>query len=90
MAETYRRKQDLIAADMDGETVMMDIMTGKYYNLGRTGGAIWNLIAEPKTLSEIVDELTKKFDVERSVCEKQTKAFLLSCAERGIIDKVDA
>jgi hypothetical protein len=73
---TYCRKDGLIAADMDGETVMMDIMTGKYYNLGRSGGAIWEIIEKPCTRDEIVDALLKRFDVERSVCEEQTQAFL--------------
>ena len=46
----YTRKPDIIAANMDGEVVMMDIMSGKYYNLGTTDGAIWNLLESPSPI----------------------------------------
>ena len=63
----YYRKEGLITADMDGETVMMDIETGKYYNLGRTGGSIWVIIEKPHTFDAIIDEMIEIYDVERSV-----------------------
>ena len=44
---------------MDGETVMMDIETGKYYNLGKTGGSIWGILEKPHTVDGIVDEMTE-------------------------------
>ncbi len=80
----YRRRPDVISADMDGEVVMMDIMSGKYYNLGRTGGEIWSLLEEAKTLEELVDELTAKYDVDRSVCSEQVESFLKSGLDRGL------
>lgn len=84
---TYCRKDGLIAADMDGETVMMDIETGKYYNLGKTGGSIWVIIEKPHTVDEIVDEMMEIYDVERSVCEEQTKNFLAQLTNAGLAFK---
>ena len=80
----YTRKPDIIAANMDGEVVMMDIMSGKYYNLGTTGGAIWNLLESPKTLDELVDALTAKYDVDRATCKAQVEQFLKTGLERGL------
>ena len=80
----YSRRPDIITADMDGEVVMMDIMTGKYYNLGATGGMIWGLLESPKTLDNIVDELTKKYDIDRPTCTLQVESFLKSGLEKGL------
>ena len=80
----YTRKPDIIAANMDGEVVMMDIMSGKYYNLGTTGGAIWNLLESPKTLDELVDALTSKYDVDRATCKAQAEAFMKTGLEHGL------
>ena len=80
----YTRKADIITADMDGELVMMDIMSGKYYNLGTTGGASWNLLESPKTLDELVDALTSKYDVDRATCKAQVEQFLKTGLERGL------
>ena len=83
----YCRKEGLITADMDGETVMMDIETGKYYNLGKTGGSIWGILEKPHTVDGIVDEMTEIYDVERSVCEEQTKKFLAQLIDAGLAFK---
>ncbi|MDO4803610.1 MAG: lasso peptide biosynthesis PqqD family chaperone [Lachnospiraceae bacterium] len=80
----YKRRPDVISADMDGEVVMMDIMSGKYYNLGTTGGAIWGLLETPKTIDELVDELTSKYDVDRETCAGQVGAFLESGVGKGL------
>ena len=66
---------------------MMDIETGKYYNLGRTGGSIWVIIEKPHTFDDIIDEMMEIYDVERSVCEEQTKNFLAQLINAGIAFK---
>ena len=72
----YTRKADIITADMDGELVMMDITSGKYYNLGTTGGAIW--------MDELVDALTDKYDVDRATCKAQAEEFMKTGLEHGL------
>ena len=85
MSDTvFYRKEGLITADMDGETVMMDIETGKYYNLGRTGGDIWKLLENHHTVDRIVDEMMEIYDVERAECEKETKSFLTQLIDAGL------
>ena len=85
MSDTvFYRKEGLITADMDGETVMMDIETGKYYNLGRTGGDIWKSLENHHTVDRIVDEMMEIYDVERAECEKETKSFLTQLIDAGL------
>ena len=79
------RKPGLMPADMNGATVMMDIETGKYYNIGDVGGRIWELLDSPMTLSELIDALTKEYSVSDEQCEKDTVPFLSSLLERGLL-----
>ncbi len=83
----YYRKEDIVVAAMDGDTVMMDILTGKYYRFNKTSGDILKIIEKPHTLDGIIDELMEIYDVERSSCEEQTKAFLDSLINAGIVFK---
>ena len=83
----YYRKEDIIVTDMDGNPVMMDILTGKYFRLNKTGSSILKIIEKPHTLDGIIDEMMKIYDVERSACEEQTKAFLDSLINAGIVFK---
>jgi len=47
------KSPDLIATDMDGETVMMSIESGEYFGLGGVGGRVWELLAQPMTLDQL-------------------------------------
>lgn len=65
-----------IISDMDGETVMMSIDNGKYYNLGIVGGHIWGSLQTPISINKLILTLTNEFDVEKSECEKEVIPFL--------------
>ena len=79
------RKSGIMTADMNGATVMMDIETGKYYNLGESGGRIWELLGSPMSLDILLDALTKEYSVTIEQCEKDTVPFLVSLVERGLL-----
>ena len=79
------RREGLMTADMNGSAVMMDIMTGKYYNLGEVGGRIWELLEEPATLSELIGKLTAEYDVSAEQCRTDILPFLDTLLERGLL-----
>ena len=79
------RREGLMAADMNGSAVMMDIMTGKYYNLGQVGGRIWEILEEPMTVSALVHKLTAEYDVSAEQCRADIVPFLNSLLDRGLL-----
>lgn len=83
-----KRKAGLIASDMDGETVMMNTITGKYYNLGKTGGAIWTIIEKAVIVDEIINQLTEKHQVDRNQCEQDVLLFLEQLYKSDLIEMV--
>ena len=81
------RREGLMTADMNGSAVMMDIMTGKYYNLGAVGGRIWEILEEPMTVTALVNKLTDEYDVSASQCRADIEPFLSTLLERGLLVK---
>lgn len=81
----YKHKDGMMTADMNGETVMMDIESGKYYNLGEVGGRIWELLDEPKTFDDLISALVGEYDVSRQQCEQETRPFFSQLLEAGLI-----
>lgn len=65
-----------LVSNMDGEKVMMDIESGKYYNLGNTGGIIWDIIRVPTLFTELISILTSEFEISNEDCLEQVKPFL--------------
>ena len=79
------RREGLMTADMNGSAVMMDIMTGKYYNLGEVGGRIWELLEEPMTLGALVQKLTAEYDISADRCRSDMLPFLNTLVKRGLL-----
>lgn len=84
----FIRKAEIMTADMNGDTVMMDIETGKYYNLGAVGGRIWELLENPMTVNQLADNLITEYSVSREQCISDTLPFLKDLFEHGLISKV--
>lgn len=80
------RKEEIVTADMDGETVMMSIETGKYYNLGKMGSVIWGMIENPIPMETVVLKLLGKYEVTRQQCEEEVLSFLNETYKGGLLE----
>jgi ABC-type Na+ transport system ATPase subunit NatA len=83
--DTILQSSGNLASDMDGDKVMMSIESGKYYNLGKVGGRIWELAASPATISQIVDVLVSEYDIERELCAQQVISFVAALYKENLI-----
>jgi hypothetical protein len=78
-----------IVSNMGREKVMMSVHNGKYYNLGEVGGRIWELIASPIVVTQLVDSLTLEYDIERTACERQVTSFLQHLYKEQLIQVLE-
>ena len=74
-----------IVSDMGGEKVMLNIENGKYYNLGKIGGDIWELIDKTILVGELINNIVAKYDVNKEKCEEEVVSFLESMHEEGLV-----
>lgn len=77
--------EDIIASDIDGETVMMSVENGKYYGLDSIGSVVWKMVAEPVKVADLIDTLVEKYEVDRITCENDVLVFLNSLNDDGIL-----
>ncbi|MGG6310581.1 lasso peptide biosynthesis PqqD family chaperone [Paenibacillus macerans] len=82
---TIFQRSGYLVSDMDGDKVMMGINTGKYYNLGKVGGRIWELVSTPVTVTQLVDALASEYDIDRELCEEQVISFLTRLSQENLI-----
>jgi hypothetical protein len=79
-------KKEIVAADMDGDTVMMSIEAGKYYNLGTTGGMIWKMLESPVSVAAVITKLLEQYEVTREQCEAEVLAFLNGIKQEELLE----
>jgi hypothetical protein len=73
---TVQRSPDVIGAEADQDLVMVSISTGSYYAVSEVAREIWEAIEQPKKVSDLIDELSATYNVDRSSCQEQTLSFL--------------
>ena len=77
--------RDLVTSDIDGEIVMMSVENGKYYGMDTIGTDIWQMMENPVKISDLIDTLVEKYDVDKSTCKSDVLLFLKDLNEDGII-----
>jgi hypothetical protein len=75
----------LISRQFGDEVVLANYGSGIYYNLDGTGAQIWLGIRAGKTLEQIVDVLSATAESNRSVVDREVRAFVDRLLEEGII-----
>jgi hypothetical protein len=81
----FVRNPDLIATDMDGDTVMMSIERGEYYGVSGVGTRIWELLETPKTVAQIIASLCAEFEVDEATCQADVERFIQDLVDNGMI-----
>lgn len=74
-----------LVSEMNGEKIMLSIENGKYYNLGQLGGRVWELMASPVSIKDMVKQLVTEYEIEPGDCEQQVCNFLQKLAAEGLI-----
>jgi hypothetical protein len=68
--------EDQVSTVVDGDTVLMNVANGQYYQLDKIGSRVWALIETPTAISAVCDTLTGEFDVDRATCETDVLGLL--------------
>jgi coenzyme PQQ synthesis protein D (PqqD) len=82
---------------IDGEAVIINLVTGNYYSVVDSGAIIWNLVDKNATVSEIIEYMTAAYpgcgsDIERTVEElvaqlQEENLIVPLAAEEGLAFK---
>ena len=80
---------DQVSCELEGEAAILNLASGAYHGLDPVGLVVWNLMASPIAVSQIVDTLIAQYEVERARCERDLLALLAQLDERGLIQISD-
>lgn len=81
----FRRGADFIESQVDGETVLLQLSTGRVYALAGPAAASWAAFAEPVTLDAAVAQLQAQFAVDAATCAADLRAFVIEMRDLGFL-----
>ena len=81
-----RVSKDVLAQELAGETVILDLASENYFGLNEVGTRVWALIGEGLEPAAVVDALLEEYEVERAVLVKDVDDLLERLREAGLIE----
>lgn len=83
------RSPEPLTASVGDEVVMLDVGKGSYFGLEGSGAAIWDLLATPRSVADLCDQLVRRFEVPPDVCRSEVIFFLCDLREAGLVRPVE-
>jgi len=78
-------RPDILTAHLQGEAVLLDLNTKRYYRLNATAARVWKALEEQLAPPRIVDALLADFDVDRATAEAELTRVLGDLRARGLL-----
>jgi hypothetical protein len=77
-------------AELDGETVLLDARSGRYFGLNTVGSRIWSLASENRSPAEIAEALLTEYDAPRERIFGDVERLLSLLEGRQLVIRVES
>jgi len=82
---------DVLWYDLEGELVLLNTATGRYHGLDAIGGAIFRAFAANQSVPELVESLTRRYEVDADVARAEVERLIGELrAAKLVTDEVPA
>jgi hypothetical protein len=75
---------------VDEEVVVLSLRAGSYFGFGRVGSEIWQMLAQPRRVGAVCDELMQRYEVDADTLRRDVTGFLQTLIERRLVRVADA
>jgi coenzyme PQQ synthesis protein D (PqqD) len=76
---------DVHGTAMDGEMVLLNLCSGRYYTLNAVGSTVWECSREGRTLGDIHHAICARFDVSTDRAEEDLLALIDQLEGEGLL-----
>lgn len=75
-----------MAAEVDGQVVLMNVDTGLYFGLNEVGSAIWRRLAHPIRLAELCADLSQAYEGDAQIIERDVLTLVTKLHDRRLVE----
>lgn len=84
-----QRNPDMVAADLDGDLVMMNEKLGRYYGISGVGARAWELLETPASVDDLVNSICQEYDIDSETCYRDITQFAQDLMKVNLIEPVE-
>lgn len=80
--------KDVLIQEIDGESALLDLKSGRYFGLDEVGTRMWSLLSGEETVQAAYERLLEEYEVDASTLKEELDALLGKLLDRGLIEVV--
>lgn len=80
-----RPAPDVIFRDLEGEAVLLDLASGRYFGLNPVGTRIWLLLDAGSTVDAVVAAIAEEFEADPGEVARDVDELVTELAARGLV-----
>jgi hypothetical protein len=86
LTDSYSPDADRAAGDViDGEAIIINLVTGAYYSMQGIGGEIWSMVTQQRSVASMLEHIVSSYDVSREQASADLEAVLGQLLSEGLI-----
>ena len=82
-----KRRSNVKVREVEGELVVLDLEAKLVHQLNPTARHIWNKCNGQHSVTDIIEQLCKAFDVDRITAEKDVTALVRQLHDAGLLNR---
>ena len=84
--DSFAISRHAVFRDLDGEGVILDMGSGKYFGLNSVGARIWQLVEQHGGLRLVLDDLCREYDAAPDVLERDLLKLLGELEQARLVE----
>lgn len=80
-----KKTNQQVSTKLDGEVVLLELLSGKYFTLNEVGAFLWAHLDEPKSQEDLVRALVCEYEVDASTAESDVALLVSALASAGFV-----
>jgi Coenzyme PQQ synthesis protein D (PqqD) len=80
------RGTDITWREVDGEMVILDLVSSTYLTTNRTGAFMLRSLVEERSYDQLVDALVEEFDISQHLAETDVAAFVDLLRDNNLLE----
>jgi hypothetical protein len=77
---------DVLFRVLDGEAVLLDLVSGTYFGLDPVGTEIWGMLGDGATIGEIRAAIVARYDVDAATARADLEDLVADLVKRGLVE----
>jgi len=86
----YRRSESALFSNVGEDIVALHVENGHCYGMEKATAAIWELLADPIGIDQMVERLTATYDVAPADCRPDVERIVGQLEQEGLVSVVSS